>query len=475
MDDHRRIALVDTRTVGDEIEVPAQLVRFQFGNHLGSATLELDGDGQIISYEEYYPYGSTSYQAGRSAAEVSLKRYRYTGMERDAETGLNYHGARYYVSWLGRWASCDPLGLEDGPNLYQYTRSSPVALVDVGGTNSDRPLKETMTEVVEDVHAHGFTRIDHAGNELEQAIANRFVDMGALSLKGCDNKTSRLDMFDLGAAIYARQHHLEREFRDAAIRGRVRARSREDDQLSLHQEYGSVNRNGLVGPGIVVVAETRAQREHNQAARERARFNLFKIESDLVASIGGARAAKGKYSPKVTNEPYAAVARRDAALAREAHQAARSREAKLAQTKVLNAEVRDMVKTRNPTGSRQNCTICVGAVASTLDGTPQYAGIGPMPNLQQFKYQYPGLRPTSLREVVAAMKAAGPGAQGVLAGDWIDLSKPSAAPSSHAFNLYNSNGTVLFLDAHNLQTAVAKLQSRDGTIFFMNSHFTLLK
>ena len=45
---------------------------------------------QIISYEEYYPYGSTSYQAGRSAAEVSLKRYRYTGMERDEETGL-YH------------------------------------------------------------------------------------------------------------------------------------------------------------------------------------------------------------------------------------------------------------------------------------------------------------------------------------------------------------------------------------------------
>ena len=55
-----------------------------------------------------YPYGSTSYQAGRSVAEVSLKRYRYTGKERDEETGLNYHGARYYAPWLGRWTSCDP-------------------------------------------------------------------------------------------------------------------------------------------------------------------------------------------------------------------------------------------------------------------------------------------------------------------------------------------------------------------------------
>ncbi len=70
----------------------------------------------VISYEEYYPYGSTSYQAGRSVAEVSLKRYRYTGKEKDEETGFYYHGARYYAPWLGRWTSCDPAGLVDGPN-----------------------------------------------------------------------------------------------------------------------------------------------------------------------------------------------------------------------------------------------------------------------------------------------------------------------------------------------------------------------
>ena len=66
---------------------PAQLIRYQFGNHLGSASLELDDQAQIISYEEYYPYGSTSYQAVRSQTEAP-KRYRYTGKERDEETGL---------------------------------------------------------------------------------------------------------------------------------------------------------------------------------------------------------------------------------------------------------------------------------------------------------------------------------------------------------------------------------------------------
>lgn len=59
MDDKQRIALVETRTHGNDPSLP-QLIRFQYSNHLGSASLELDNQGQIISYEEYYPYGSTS-------------------------------------------------------------------------------------------------------------------------------------------------------------------------------------------------------------------------------------------------------------------------------------------------------------------------------------------------------------------------------------------------------------------------------
>lgn len=99
--------LVDTRTQGNDGS-PQQLIRYQLGNHLGSASVELDNAGALISYEEYYPYGTAAFQAGRSAAEVSQKRYRYTGKERDDETGFSYHGARYYAPWLGRWTSPDP-------------------------------------------------------------------------------------------------------------------------------------------------------------------------------------------------------------------------------------------------------------------------------------------------------------------------------------------------------------------------------
>ena len=119
---------------GSAISDPQSLIRYQFGNHLGSASLELDDDGESISYEEYYPYGTTSYQAVDSAAEVSLKRYRYTGKERDEETGLYYHGARYYCSWLGRWSACDPLGFVNGTNVYAYVTGNPIRLRDPSGT-----------------------------------------------------------------------------------------------------------------------------------------------------------------------------------------------------------------------------------------------------------------------------------------------------------------------------------------------------
>ena len=138
-DDKHRVALVETRTAGQD-PGPAQLIRYQLTNHLDSSVLELDQRAQVITYEEYYPYGSTSYQAVRSRTETP-KRYRYTGKERDTETGLSYHGARYYAPWLARWTSCDPAGLTDGTNLYAYGRDNPVVYRDPRGTDGQDSTK----------------------------------------------------------------------------------------------------------------------------------------------------------------------------------------------------------------------------------------------------------------------------------------------------------------------------------------------
>ncbi len=140
MDDKRRLALVETRTLGNDTVAP-QLSRYLFDNHIESACLELDENAAVISYEEYYPFGSTSYQAGRTWAEVSLKRYRYTGKECDEESGFYYHGARYYVAWLGRWTRCDPSGMVDGTNVYSYVRNSPSSLTDPHGTQGTQDFE----------------------------------------------------------------------------------------------------------------------------------------------------------------------------------------------------------------------------------------------------------------------------------------------------------------------------------------------
>jgi RHS repeat-associated protein len=138
MHDEQRLVLLETKT--DEAGLPAHLLpetltRYQHGNHLGSAHMELDDVADVISYEEYCPYGSSSYQAVRAQIGTA-KRYRYVGKERDAETGLSYHNARFYIPWLGRWLSPDPAGIGDGVCLYQYAQADPVKLRDTNGLQS---------------------------------------------------------------------------------------------------------------------------------------------------------------------------------------------------------------------------------------------------------------------------------------------------------------------------------------------------
>jgi RHS repeat-associated protein len=139
MDDRKAIANIETKTVENGIEVlPHPAIRYQYDNHLGSACLELDNAAAIISYEEYHPFGTTSYRSGRTETEVSLKRYKYVGKERDEETGLYFYGARYYAGWLGRFVSVDPkAGERQWLNPYNYVQNNPINKIDPDGKLDD--------------------------------------------------------------------------------------------------------------------------------------------------------------------------------------------------------------------------------------------------------------------------------------------------------------------------------------------------
>lgn len=131
---------------GQPDEVEEDQLRYSLDDHLGSSTLELDGRGNLISYEGYYAYGGTAWWMGRSQVGAKYKCVRYSGKERDV-TGLYYYGFRYYASWLQRWINPDPAGIADGLNVFCMVGNSPVGRRDVMGLYSgEGDIHEQGTE-----------------------------------------------------------------------------------------------------------------------------------------------------------------------------------------------------------------------------------------------------------------------------------------------------------------------------------------
>src|SRR6202165_1094511 len=120
-------------------DFPDNAVSYYFSDHLKTASVVTDSAGNIKSESDYYPWGGELQFSNNDS-----NHYKFTGKERDAETGLDYFGARYYSNGLGRfitpdWAAkaaavpyadfADPQSL----NLYTYVRNVPTSKVDVDG------------------------------------------------------------------------------------------------------------------------------------------------------------------------------------------------------------------------------------------------------------------------------------------------------------------------------------------------------
>ena len=143
-DDTGRMCLVETLTVdgGSAVGSPVSVQRFQFANHLGTALLEVDGTGAVISYEEFHPYGTASYggELGDRGQREAVSVHREGAGRGDGAGPL---GARYTRGgWGGGRRPTDGLG--DGVNRYAYSRGDPVRL-DPGG-NAAELLVEMRSE-----------------------------------------------------------------------------------------------------------------------------------------------------------------------------------------------------------------------------------------------------------------------------------------------------------------------------------------
>ena len=140
-DDEARVAAVRTGPALQGDRGPA--VQYHLGDHLRSSHIVIGGsdagESAFINREEYFPFGETSF------GSFGRKRYRFNGRERDEESGLAYHGARYYAAHLARWLSCDPIAPADGLNAYVYAHDDPVNCIDSSGTDAEQQQPNLQT------------------------------------------------------------------------------------------------------------------------------------------------------------------------------------------------------------------------------------------------------------------------------------------------------------------------------------------
>ncbi|MEQ8818920.1 MAG: SpvB/TcaC N-terminal domain-containing protein [Sumerlaeia bacterium] len=117
----------------------AQSIVFPLPDHLGTHQTITDRNGDLVSESAFLPYGSERVSFEASKLDVGFG-YQFTQKERDAESGLMYFEARYYLGVAGRFVSTDPIHIMDAKkwsvqnNQYSYARSSPLGLMDPGGT-----------------------------------------------------------------------------------------------------------------------------------------------------------------------------------------------------------------------------------------------------------------------------------------------------------------------------------------------------
>lgn len=118
--------------VGDMSDTLTELDIYHITDYLSSATIRLHDDGSEIDREEYYPYGDTAVRS------FTQKRYRFTGKEKDEESGLYYMNARYYASWCNKFLSIDPLAAKyAGQSPYVYANCNPLKFNDPSGMEGD--------------------------------------------------------------------------------------------------------------------------------------------------------------------------------------------------------------------------------------------------------------------------------------------------------------------------------------------------
>ena len=103
--------------------------RYYLADHLGSARTLIDEAGAVTATYDYWPYGKVLASSGTGSTH-----FRFTGHERDDESGLDYMLERSYAFNIGRFLRPDPMqDARPWISPYNYAQNNPLIRVDPTG------------------------------------------------------------------------------------------------------------------------------------------------------------------------------------------------------------------------------------------------------------------------------------------------------------------------------------------------------
>ena len=152
---------------------------------LGSVRAVTDQTGAVVERHDYLPFGeecTTGACASNPGAGAGRPK-KFTGKERDSETGLDYFEARYYTAWLGRFSTTDPLALSNGTpdpqrwNRYAYCRNNPLNRIDSDGRQESMAYGAQILNnpVAHEGYSHG---VEIAVKSLLNVLTSVFLQEG---------------------------------------------------------------------------------------------------------------------------------------------------------------------------------------------------------------------------------------------------------------------------------------------------------
>jgi RHS repeat-associated protein len=175
--------------IASRVDLPAKVVHYYFHDHLNSTNVITDNLGDVTEEEDFYPYGGEIVITSGDS-----NRHKFTGKERDSESGLDDFGERYYGSAFGRFLNIDPQSTDakrqkdpQQLNMYGYARNNPLTYTDDGGEE----VKEVIRIVTYPVH----------GTTAKEALANATQVSGFKSETGegmMGETTSQIQVVNTG-------------------------------------------------------------------------------------------------------------------------------------------------------------------------------------------------------------------------------------------------------------------------------------